>query len=106
MIQDKTILAIIPARGGSKGLPRKNIKPLLGKPLVAWTIEQARASSALDLTVVSTDDEEIAHIAREHGGHVPFLRPSELARDETPIIDVIRPLLLALEPERFDVVAL
>jgi CMP-N-acetylneuraminic acid synthetase len=99
-------LGVIPARGGSKGLPRKNIKPLLGKPLVAWTIEQARGSSALDLTVVSTDDEEIAHIAREHGGHVPFLRPADLAGDETPIIDVIRHLLLALEPERFDVVAL
>jgi CMP-N,N'-diacetyllegionaminic acid synthase len=99
-------LGVIPARGGSKGLPRKNIRPLLGKPLVAWTIDQTRASSLLDLTVVSTDDEEIAEIARQHGGHVPFLRPPELARDETPIIDVLRHLLQALEPQRFDVVAL
>jgi CMP-N,N'-diacetyllegionaminic acid synthase len=99
-------LGVIPARGGSKGLPRKNIRVLHGKPLVAWTIEQARASAALDLTVVSTDDEEIADVARQHGGHIPFLRPPELARDDTPIIDVLRHLLLALGPERFDVVAL
>jgi CMP-N,N'-diacetyllegionaminic acid synthase len=99
-------LGIIPARGGSKGLPGKNIRTLNGKPLIAWTIEQARASASLDLTVVSTDDEETAAIARRHGGHVPFLRPPELALDDTPIIDVVRHLLTALEPDRFDVVAL
>jgi CMP-N,N'-diacetyllegionaminic acid synthase len=99
-------LGIIPARGGSKGLTRKNIRPLDGKPLLAWTIGQARASAALDMTVVSTEDEEIAEVARHHGGYVPFLRPPELAEDSTPIIDVVRHVLTAIAPERFDVVAL
>ncbi len=89
MIQDKTILAIIPARGGSKGLPRKNILPLLGKPLIAWTIKQALASKYLDKVMVSTDDEEIARIAKDHGAEVPFLRPPELATDTAKTIDVI-----------------
>lgn len=99
-------LGIIPARGGSKGLPRKNLRLLHGKPLVAWTIEQARQSARLDLTIVSTDDEEIANVAQRHGGYVPFLRPAELAQDATPIIDVIRHIVKALDPDRFDVVAL
>jgi len=89
MIQDKTILAIIPARGGSKGLPRKNILPLLGKPLVAWTIEQALASKYLDKVIVSTDDEEIALIAKDYGAEVPFLRPAELATDTATSVAVI-----------------
>ncbi|ABR56003.1 acylneuraminate cytidylyltransferase [Methanococcus aeolicus Nankai-3] len=83
------ILALIPARGGSKGLPRKNIKPLLGKPLIAWTIEQAKNSKYVDKVVVSTDDEEIAEISRKYGAEVPFLRPKELARDDSPTIDTI-----------------
>ena len=69
------IIAVIPARGGSKGLPRKNIKPLLGKPLIAWTIEQAKKSRYTDKVVVSTEDEEIAEISRKYGAEVPFLRP-------------------------------
>jgi CMP-N,N'-diacetyllegionaminic acid synthase len=89
MIQGKTVLAIIPARGGSKGLPRKNILPLLGKPLIAWTIEQALASKYLDKVMVSTDDEEIARIAKDHGAEVPFIRPAELATDTAKTIDVI-----------------
>lgn len=89
MIQGKTVLAIIPARGGSKGLPRKNILPLLGKPLVAWTIGQALASQYLDKVIVSTDDEEIARIAKDHGAEVPFIRPAELATDTAKTIDVI-----------------
>jgi len=89
MIQDKTILALIPARGGSKGLPRKNILPLLGKPLLAWTIEQALASQYLDKVMVSTDDEEIARIARDYSAEVPFLRPAELATDTATTIAVI-----------------
>lgn len=83
------IVAIIPARGGSKGLPRKNIKPLLGKPLVAWTIEQAKNSKYVDKIIVSTDDREIAEISRKYGAEVPFLRPKELAMDESPTIDAI-----------------
>ena len=89
MYQGKTFLGIIPARGGSKGVPRKNIRPLAGKPLIAWTIEQARASRYLDRTIVSTEDEEIAHVAQACGGDVPFLRPPELARDDTPSIEPV-----------------
>ncbi|EHP89549.1 acylneuraminate cytidylyltransferase family protein [Methanotorris formicicus] len=83
------ILGLIPARGGSKGLPRKNIKPLLGKPLIGWTIEYAKNSKYIDKVVVSTDDEEIAKVSKECGAEVPFLRPKELARDDSPTIDAI-----------------
>lgn len=81
--------ALIPARGGSKGIPRKNIKELAGKPLIVWTIEAALRSSLLSAVVVSTDDSEIANIAREAGAQVPFMRPSELAQDSTPGIDPV-----------------
>lgn len=74
-------LAIIPARGGSKGIPGKNIKEIAGKPLIAWSIEQALASVSIDRVIVSTDDEAIAEVARLHGAEVPFLRPAELAND-------------------------
>jgi N-acylneuraminate cytidylyltransferase/CMP-N,N'-diacetyllegionaminic acid synthase len=87
--RDKKILALIPARGGSKGLPRKNIKPLLGKPLIAWTIEQAKESKYIDRIVVSTDDKKIAEIAKKYGAEVPFMRPMELATDEAKGIDVV-----------------
>jgi CMP-N,N'-diacetyllegionaminic acid synthase len=90
MYRDKRILALIPARGGSKGLPRKNILPLLGKPLIAWTIEQALASEFVDEVCVSTDDTEIAEVAAASGAPVPFMRPECLAADATPSIDVIR----------------
>ena len=89
MYKEKNILGLIPARGNSKGLPRKNIKPLLGKPLIAWTIEQALASKYLDKVVVSTDDEKIAEISKKYGAEVPFIRPRELATDEAKGIDVI-----------------
>ena len=89
MYKGKTILGLIPARGGSKGLPRKNIKPLLGKPLIAWTIEQALASKYLDKVVVSTDDEEITKISKKYGAEVPFMRPKELAEDNAKGIDVV-----------------
>jgi CMP-N,N'-diacetyllegionaminic acid synthase len=85
----KTILAIIPARGGSKGLPKKNIRLLNGKPLIAWTIEQANNSRYLDTIYVSTDSEEIAIIARQYGAVIPFMRPAELARDNSPTADAI-----------------
>lgn len=76
------ILAIIPARGGSKGVPRKNIKLLAGEPLIAHTIREARKSRYITRTVVSTEDEEIASVARELGAELPFMRPPELAADD------------------------
>jgi len=81
-----SLLAVIPARGGSKGIPRKNIKQLWGKPLIAWTIEAAKNISKIDRLILSTDDEEIAAIGRKLGVDVPFLRPQELAADDTPAI--------------------
>lgn len=87
------VLALIPARGGSKGIPGKNIKPLAGKPLIAYTVEAARASGVVDRLLLSTDSEEIAALGRSLGIEVPFLRPPELAADDTAMIDVIRHLL-------------
>jgi CMP-N,N'-diacetyllegionaminic acid synthase len=87
------VLALIPARGGSKGLPRKALRPLAGLPLIAHSIELARRSPQVARIVVSTDDEEIAKVARDHGADVPFLRPAELARDETPMWPVVRHVL-------------
>lgn len=83
------VIAIIPARGGSKALPRKNIRLLAGKPLIAWTIEQAKKSKNIDKMIVSTDDEEIAEISKQYGAEVPFMRPKELATDNSPTIDAI-----------------
>jgi len=100
-------LAIIPARGGSRGLPRKNIKPLLGKPLIAWSIEQARNSRYIDKVVVSTEDREIAEISKKYGAEV-IERPEELAKDETPTIDVIMHAINWFEERReyFDIIVL
>lgn len=84
------ILALIPARGGSKSIPRKNLLPLAGKPLIAHSIEQALASRHITRTIVSTDDSEIAAVATEFGAEVPFLRPAEFAKDASPDIDVFR----------------
>ena len=89
MINGKSVFAIIPARGGSKGLPKKNILPLAGKPLIVWSIEAAKRSNYIDHCIVSTDNKEIANVAKLHGCEVPFLRPKHLALDETPSIDVI-----------------
>ena len=83
-------LAIIPARGGSKRIPRKNIKPFCGKPMIAWSIEAALESGCFDRIIVSTDDDEIAEVARQYGAEVPFLRPLELSDDHTGTIPVIR----------------
>ncbi len=74
-------LAIIPARGGSKRIPRKNIKPFCGKPMIAWSIEAARLSGSFDRIIISTDDAEIADVARQWGAEVPFMRPDELSND-------------------------
>lgn len=90
MYNNKTCLGVIPARGGSKGIPRKNIKELGGKPLIAWTIEASRASKLLDYLVVSTDDEEIAAVARSCGALVPFMRPKDLATDSARALPVLQ----------------
>lgn len=82
-------LAVIPARGGSKRIPRKNVKLFAGRPMIAWSIGAARASGLFDRIVVSTDDEQVAEIARAEGAEVPFLRPAELADDHTPTVPVI-----------------
>ncbi|MEP7309669.1 MAG: acylneuraminate cytidylyltransferase family protein [Acidobacteriota bacterium] len=84
------VLGIVTARGGSKGIPGKNLKPLAGKPLIAYTVEAARASGALDRLILSTDDGAIAEAGRALGCDVPFLRPAELARDDTPHLPVIQ----------------
>lgn len=96
MIQakDDAILGLIPARGGSKGIPRKNIAPVCGRPLLAWTVDAARASGVLDRVVLSTEDAEIADVGRRSGAEVPFLRPADLSRDHTPGLD---PVIHALE---------
>ena len=94
---DKRTVAVITARSGSKGIPRKNIKELLGKPLIWYTIEAAKNSQYLTRCLVSTDSEEIAAVAKDCGGDVPFLRPSELAHDSAPTIPVIQHALGWLE---------
>lgn len=93
------ILGIIPARGGSKSIPHKNIKLLADKPLIAHTIETAKKCKMLNRTVVSTDDNEIAEVARKYGGDVPFMRPNELAMDETPMIPVLQHAVSFVENE-------
>ena len=87
------ILAIIPARAGSKRIPNKNIKDFLGKPLLAYTIEQARKVDFIDRVIVDTDSERIAGIARKYGAEVPFLRPASLAQDNSKVADSIFHLL-------------
>ncbi|MEE9213779.1 MAG: acylneuraminate cytidylyltransferase family protein [Thermodesulfobacteriota bacterium] len=84
------IISIIPARGGSKCIPRKNIYRIFGKPLIGYTIEHAFASDRIERVIVSTDDEEIGVVARVFGAEVPFLRPSEISGDETPDFPVFK----------------
>lgn len=104
MIGSRRVLGLIPARGGSKGVPRKNVADAAGRPLLAWTIDAARASRFLDDIVLSTDDEEIAGVGRSLGCAVPFVRPAELASDTAGAVDVA---LHAVEAIRgFDVVVL
>ncbi|WP_274601152.1 cytidylyltransferase domain-containing protein [Halochromatium roseum] len=81
--------ALIPARGGSKGIPRKNVRLLADKPLIAWTIESALQAISVERVVVSTEDEEIASIAEAYGADIPFMRPRALAGDDTPTMDVV-----------------
>lgn len=101
MKENLNIMAVIPARGGSKGVPRKNIRPLNGKPLVAWAIEAAKNSKYLTKFIVSTDDEEIAGIAKKYGAEVPFLRPDELAQDKTPDLPVFQHAINFFEKQNF-----
>lgn len=102
------VLGIIPARGGSKDVPRKNIKLLCGKPLLAYTAESALQSKLLSKAILSTEDTEIAEIGRSLGLVVPFLRPAELAEDTTPTFPVVLHALRQMEDagERFDAVCL
>ena len=89
-------MAVIPARGGSKGLPRKNVRTLLGRPLIAHIIDTAHACQSLDRVIVSTEDDEIAQAARDCGADVPFVRPAELSQDDTPWVPVLQHALRAM----------
>ena len=102
------VLALIPARGGSKGIRKKNTVPLCGKPLLFYTVQAARESRYTDAVIVSTDDERIAGIARECGAEIPFVRPKEFAGDESKTIDAVIHAIHALREQRrdYDVLAL
>lgn len=106
MFKDKKILAIIPARGGSKRLPRKNIMPLFEKPLIAWSIEAAKKSKYVDNVILSSDSQEIIEVARAFGANTPFVRPKELAADDTRSIDVVIHALDFYKEENYDCVIL
>lgn len=106
---DFAILAVVPARGGSKGLPGKNVRPLAGIPLLEHSLRLARLCPEITRTIVSTDSEAIADVARKSGGDVPFLRPAELARDDTPMMPVLTHALRAIEAQgqrRYDALLL
>lgn len=90
MVTEPEVLALIPARGGSKSIPRKNIRNFAGHPLIAYSIAVGLAAKSVDRVVVSTDDEEIAAIARRYGAETPFLRPAELSQDDTPDLPVFQ----------------
>lgn len=93
------ILALIPARGGSKGIPKKNSRLFCGKPLVAYSIEAAKGAASVSRVIVDTDSQEIADISRRHGAEVPFLRPSELAGDAAKVVDSVMYLLAKLKAD-------
>lgn len=99
MIGQYRVTALIPARGGSKRLPRKNVKLLGDKPLIAWSIETAKASKYIDRVVVSTDDEEIKQVSEQYGAEVPFLRPDDLSNDYASSFDVIKHAIKQLNIE-------
>ncbi|WP_107840264.1 cytidylyltransferase domain-containing protein [Metasolibacillus meyeri] len=100
------ILAIIPARGGSKGVPRKNIREIAGKPLLAWTIEEAKKSNYIDRLILSSENDEIIKIAKTYGCETPFIRPLELAQDDTPGIAPVLHAINTLGADSFDFVVL
>jgi CMP-N,N'-diacetyllegionaminic acid synthase len=95
-----SVLAFIPARGGSKGIPRKNLVPLAGKPLIQWTIDAVRESRTVDDIFLSSDDNEIIAFCRSLGVDVPYVRPPELAQDDTSMIDTVRHALVWLAKRR------
>lgn len=95
----KKIVAIIPARGGSKGIPRKNIKNLAGHPMIYYIIKTVLAAKGIDRVIVSTEDEEIAHVAKECGAEVPFMRPRELAEDNVATLPVLQHAIKYLEEQ-------
>lgn len=105
MIGGRLVLGLIPARGGSKGVPRKNLRPLAGRPLIAWTIEAAQRSATIDRLVLSSDDAEIIGVATALGAEAPFVRPAELATDEADAMSVVRHALAQL-PEPYDYLVL
>ncbi len=96
MVSKSQVVGLIPARGGSKSMPRKNLQQLAGKPLIAWTIEAALGAHQIDRVIVSSDDDEIISTSIELGCEAPFIRPKELATDEAPTIDVVRHALAEL----------
>ncbi|MDY6530296.1 acylneuraminate cytidylyltransferase family protein, partial [Acinetobacter faecalis] len=100
MLDKFHVTALIPARGGSKRLPRKNVKLLHGKPLIAWSIEVAKASKYIDRVIVSTDDEEIKKISEQYEAEVPFLRPEHLSNDHASSFDVIKHTIDSLQLDR------
>lgn len=106
MYKGKKVLGFIPARGGSKGLPGKNIRVMCDKPLICWTIEKARQSTLLDKVVVSTDSEDIGAISKEAGACVPFFRPAELASDTATSADASIHALDYFQAEKFDYLCL
>jgi N-acylneuraminate cytidylyltransferase len=89
MIDENSVLGVILARGGSKGFPRKNVRELAGKPIIAWTIEAGHESEHLDRLILSSDDEEIMAVAEEYGCDVPFRRPEKLVQDDTSSMDAL-----------------
>lgn len=101
MIAGQRVLGVIPARGGSKGVPRKNIRPLAGKPLLAWSCAAALACPQIDRLVISSDDAEIIQVAKQWGCEAPFVRPQDLASDHAVAIDVALHVLATL-PEHYD----
>lgn len=108
MYKDKKILAVIPARGGSKGIPKKNIIDLLGKPLLYYSVKSAKESKYIDKVIISTDDEEIAEVGKKLGAEVPFLRPKEISGDKAKSIDAFIHAIKKLEKleEKYDYILL
>jgi len=108
VIEGRKVLGLVVARGGSKGLPGKNVRDLCGKPLIAWTIDAARAARCLDAVVVSTDDKATAELASRHGAEAPFIRPAALASDTASSVDVVEHAIdfLAAAGRTFDIVVL
>jgi CMP-N-acetylneuraminic acid synthetase len=109
MIGEKNILAVVPARGGSRSIPQKNLFPLMGIPLICHTLKAAKESRYLEEVILSSDDDNIIAVASKWGINVPFKRPAELAQDDTPMAPVLHHALVAMEEfsrKRFDIVVL